>query len=136
MTISYSAGYGRTGQFQHTAFVEIAIELSSEDKPSEFLGRIQGLLRECQLLTDAGFVQLSHQEGEELLEINNVSALPTSYTLLSNCNIKSDNPFKANWHDKKKQACHWDNEEATFTKHQDSICYGTDHVKYGDLRAH
>jgi len=52
------------------------------------------------------------------LVINNVSALPTSYTLLSNCNIKSsDNPFKANWHDKKtKQACHWDNEEATFTK--------------------
>jgi len=113
-----STGYGRTGLFQQTAFVDVSIDLSSEDKPSEFLGGIQGLLKECHLLTEAGFVELTTQEGKEPLVIKNVSSLPTSYTLLSKfVDMKSENPFKQNWHDKKNiTGHHRDDDDKTFTK--------------------
>ena len=102
-----STGYGRTGLFQESAFVDVSIELSSEDKPSEFLGGIQGILKECQLLTEAGLVELTHQEGKEPLVIKIVSSLPTSYTLLSKfVDMKSENPFKQNWNDKKNITGH------------------------------
>jgi len=112
-----STGYGRTGLLQEIAYVDISIDLSSEDKPSEFLGGIQGLLKECHLLTEAGLVELTHQEGKEPLVIKNVSSLPTSYTLLSKfVDIKSENPFKQNWYDKKNQTAHRDDDDKTFTK--------------------
>ena len=117
-TTPLSTGYGRTGLFQHTAYVDVSVDLSSEDKPSEFLGGIQGLLKECHLLTEAGFVELTIQEGKEPLVIKNVSSLPTSYTLLSKfVDMKSENPFKQNWHEKKdKTGRHRDDDDKTFTK--------------------
>ena len=112
-----STGYGRTGLLQETTYVDISIDLSSEDKPSEFLGGIQGLLKECHLLTEAGLVELTHQDGKEPLVIKNVSSLPTSYTLLSKfVDIKSENPFKQNWYDKKNGTAHRDDDDKTFTK--------------------
>ena len=116
--VPFSTGYGSTGLFQQTAYVDVSIDLSSEDKPSEFLGGIQGLLKECHLLTEAGFVELTTQEGKEPLVIKNVSSLPTSYTLLSKfVDMKSENPFKQNWHDKKNiTGHHRDDDDKTFTK--------------------
>ena len=109
--------YGRTGLLQETVYVEISIELLSEDKPSEFLAGIQGLLKECQLLTEAGLVELTHQDGKEPLVIKNVSALPASFTILSKfVHIKSENPFKQNWYDKKNQTAHRDDDDKTFSK--------------------
>jgi hypothetical protein len=62
-------------------------------------------------------VELTHQEGKEPLVIKNVSSLPTSYTLLLEfVEIKSENPFKQNWYDKKNQTAHRDDDVKIFTK--------------------
>jgi len=60
-------------------------------------------------------VELTHQEGKE--PFKNILSLPTSYTLLSKfVDIKSDNPFKQNWYNKKNQTAHRNDDDKIFTK--------------------